>query len=221
MLSIVIPTLNAATSLRDTLDACRALNAEIIICDGGSQDHTCDIAISSGAIVVTSDPNRGEQLASGAAAASGEWLLFLHADSVPENGWHEFINDFINAKGTKFRAGVFQFKLDDPTKQARRIEWWANLRTRILRLPYGDQGLLISRAYYEGLGGFRPLPLMEDVDFIRRIGRSGLIIFPCAITTSSVRYQRGGYWSRPIKNLCLLSLYYLGVPAKVLHRFYA
>jgi len=220
MLSIVIPTLNAGSGLTATLEACKAVDAEIIISDGGSTDQTSEIAQSMGATLITSSPGRGSQLKYGAQHASGDWLLFLHADCIPAQGWDSCVQDFINARGNRYRAGIFHLKLDDPAQQARRIEWWVKRRTKILALPYGDQGLLISRAFYKGLGGYRPIPLMEDVDIIRRIGRSGLCVLPTHITTSARRYQRDGYWKRPVRNLGLLSLYFLGVPPRLLARLY-
>ncbi|MBT4888894.1 MAG: glycosyltransferase [Rhodospirillales bacterium] len=220
MLSIIIPTLNADVSLAATLEACKAIESETIVSDGGSTDQTCEIAQSMGAKLISSKPNRGLQLRHGAENSNGDWLLFLHADCIPAQNWGTCVEDFINTKTNRYRAGVFQLKLDDTTRQARRIEWWTGCRTRLLALPYGDQGLLISRAYYNGLGAYRPIPLMEDVDIIRKIGRSGLCILPTHITTSAKRYQQDGYWKRPMRNLGLLSLYYLGVPPKFLARLY-
>jgi len=220
MLSIIIPTLNAGSCLAETLKACASPEAEIIICDGGSTDHTCEIAIEMGAKVTTTEPGRGGQLAKGANMATGDWFLFLHADSILGDGWKPIVDRFTANPNYKFRTGVFHLKLDDSAPQARRVEWWANLRTKALALPYGDQGLLISRSYYEGLGGFRPIPLMEDVDFIRRIGRAHLQVLPSHITTSAERYKRGGYWMRPLRNLSLLSLYFLGMPPKLLVKLY-
>ena len=94
-------------------------------------------------------------------------------------------------------------------------------RCRVLALPYGDQGLLIARAFYESLGGYRPLPLMEDVDLIRRIGRSRLRMLDATATTSAARYRRDGWTLRPLRNLLCLSLHFAGVPPKALLRFYA
>ena len=118
------------------------------------------------------------------------------------------------------RAAVFRLALDDPDRRARRIERLANWRTRTLGLPYGDQGLLLSRAFYQALGGFRPLVLMEDVDLARRIGRRRLVVLEHSATTSADRYRRDGWLRRPARNLALLSAYFLGVPPRVLNRFY-
>lgn len=225
MLSIIVPTLNAEKSLPGTLaalaEAARmALAHEIIVSDGGSRDRTCDIARRSGARVVVGKPGRGIQLAAGAAAARHAWLLFLHADTRPAPGWVHVVRTFMTAASNADRAAYFRFALDDASPAARRVESLAMLRCRLFALPYGDQGLLIARAMYEALGGFNPLPLMEDVDFVRRIGRRRLTCLDHAAVTSADRYRRDGWWCRPLRNLTCLSLYFLGVPPARILRFY-
>ena len=120
------------------------------------------------------------------------------------------------ASGPRFSILV----LDDPDPRARRIERWARWRARALALPYGDQGLLIHRALYRELGGFAPIPLMEDVQFLRRIGRRRLVHLAVEARTSARRYRRDGWWSRPARNLTLLGLYFLGAPPAWLKRLY-
>ena len=213
MLSIIIPTLQAEQTLSTTLKSCAGslLACQIFVVDGGSLDSTTSIARELGATVVDSHPGRGIQLAAGAEAASGDWLLFLHADSCLEPGWDKHVSQFMNDRKNRFRAAVFDLWLDDINPQARRLEWLVRWRTRLFALPYGDQGLLISRAFYDGLGGYRPMPVMEDVDFVRRVGRAYLRVLDSHITTSAVKYQIGGYWKRPLKNLSLMCLYRLGI----------
>ncbi len=118
------------------------------------------------------------------------------------------------------RAAYFGFRLDDAAPAARILEAAVGLRCRLLGLPYGDQGLLIARDLYLRLGGFRPLPLMEDVDLVRRIGRRRLVALSCTATTSAARYRREGYVLRPLRNLFCLTLYFLGVPPRRILRFY-
>jgi len=122
--------------------------------------------------------------------------------------------------GAAERAAVFRLRLDDAAPAARRIEKLAAWRSRRLGLPYGDQGLLIARRLYDQLGGYRPLPLMEDVDLVRRLGRRRLAALGSAAVTSAARYRRDGWWLRPLRNLALLALYYLGLPPRWLARLY-
>jgi rSAM/selenodomain-associated transferase 2 len=223
-LSIVIPTLNAAADLGATLAAlaeARADRTEIVLADGGSRDRTAALAEATGARVVAAPRGRGMQLAAGAAAAGGNWLLFLHADTVLPPGWTEAVREFAHDPANAQRAGYFAFRLDDDDPRARRLERAVAWRCRRLALPYGDQGLLIGRALYDAVGGFRPLPLMEDVDLVRRLGRDRLAALPVAAVTSAARYRRDGYWRRPLRNLTCLSLYFLGLPPERIARLYA
>jgi hypothetical protein len=170
--------------------------------------------------VILSPPGRGGQLALGAKAARGRWLLFLHADTVLEPYWSTVVATFMGVRSNLLRAAHFRFALDDRTRAARRVEGLANWRARKLGLPYGDQGLLISRTFYDSRGGFADLPLMEDVDFIRRIGKRQLVELPATATTSAARYRKGGYVKRPLRNLVLLGLYFVGVSPRRLAKLY-
>ena len=218
---IVIPTLNAGGSLESTLAALPA-HPELVfsttICDGGSRDDTIAIARRAGAAVVTAARGRGNQLAAGAAAGRAPWLLFLHADTRLQSGAGKVIARFVRSIDRK--AGYFRLRFDADEAGARRVERLAAWRCRSLGLPYGDQGLLISRAHYEGLGGFRPLPLMEDVDLVRRIGRKNLVPLEADALTSAARYRRGGWLLRPLRNLTCLTLYFAGLPPQTLRRIY-
>lgn len=223
MLSIIVPTLNAAAVLPGLLADIAAEPAagvgEVIIADGGSTDATVAIA-AAGARLIHARRGRGAQLAAGAAAARGEWLLFVHADTRLPAGWARAVAAFIAAPGSGQRAGYFRFALDDDAPAARRLERLARWRSRALALPYGDQGLLLSRAFYQQLGGYGRMPLMEDVDLVRRIGRRRLRSLDAAAITSAVRYRRGGYLLRPLRNLFCLGLYLLGVSPRYLAAFY-
>ena len=221
-MSVVIPTLNAAETLPSVLNVLRSAPPvrEIIIADGGSVDKTTALAAAAGARVVTAPLGRGTQLAAGATAASGMWLLFLHADCRPEQSWPEAVAAFIKAPQADRYAGYFDFKLDDGAPAARRLERIVAWRCRVLALPYGDQGLLISRALYDAVGGFASLPLMEDVDLVRRLGRLRLTRIGVRCVASARRYRQDGYWLRPLRNLFCLSLYFAGMPPERITRFY-
>jgi rSAM/selenodomain-associated transferase 2 len=223
--SIVIPTLDAAAWLRRCLPPLAELGAldlirEMVLADGGSTDETAEIAEAAGAVLVRASRGRGMQLAAGAEAARGDWLLFLHADTVLQPGWDAAVRGFIGDSANTGRAGYFRLALDDARFAARRIAWLTGLRCRILGLPYGDQGLLISREFYNELGGYAPMPLMEDVDLVRRIGRRRLIMLDAVAVTSAERYRRDGFWLRPLRNQFCLLLWFLGVPPRAIVRIY-
>lgn len=220
-IDIVIPTLNAGGSLESTLAALPThpdLAFSTTVCDGGSCDDTVAIARRAGVAVVTTAPGRGGQLAAGAAAGRAPWLLFLHADTRLQGGAGDVIARFVRSVDGK--AGYFRLRFDADEAGARRVESLAAWRCRSFGLPYGDQGLLISRPHYEGLGGFRPLPLMEDVDLVRRIGRNDLVALDADALTSAARYRRDGWWFRPLRNLTCLALYFAGLPPRTLRRLY-
>ena len=224
-LSIVIPTLDAAGPLRRSLPNLATLGAlamvhEVIFADGGSTDVTARIAEEAGAEFVPAPRGRGNQLAAGAERATGNWLLFLHADTMLEPGWEHAVAEFIAAPENASRVGYFRFRLDDASARARWLEALVALRCRLLRLPYGDQGMLISRALYHRLGGYKAIPLMEDVDFVRRAGRRRMAALDTEATTSASRYRREGYLLRPMRNLICLTLYFLGVSPRALAKLY-
>lgn len=209
MLSIVIPILNAGETLSRCLSAIELVD-EIVIVDGGSHDDSIAIASQAGARLIEAPANRGGQLRAGAEAASGDWLLFLHADTILAPDWRAAVAAHIAVH--PHCAACFGFRLDDGAWQARLIEAGVAFRTRALGLPYGDQGLLISRTLYDQLGGFRALALMEDVDMIRRVGLQRLRILPTIALTSAERWRRDGWWRRSVRNLTCLLAYSLGAP---------
>jgi rSAM/selenodomain-associated transferase 2 len=220
--SVVIPTLDAATELPATLAALTGAGVvrEIVVADGGSRDGTVALAHAAGAGVIAAPRGRGPQLAAGAAAATGDWLLFLHADCRPMPGWQKAVAAFVADDKTAGRAGYFELRLDDPQPAARRLERIVAWRSRALALPYGDQGVLIARALYDRIGGHSALPLMEDIDLVRRLGRSRLAPLGVAVEASARRYRAGGYVRRPLRNLCCLALYFVGAPTRLIARLY-
>ena len=223
VLSIIIPALDCADSLARTLAALAATGDarfEVVVVDGGSADRTRDVAAAAGARLLDDEGGRGAQLAAGAGAARGDGLLFLHADTVPGPGWAEAVDRFTADLGNRRRAAYFRFALGDPAPAARRLERVVAWRARTLGLPYGDQGLLLERRFYEDIGGFKPMPLMEDVDIARRIGRRNLVPLDVPAVTSAARYRAGGYVAQPLRNLTCLGLYFLGLPPALIQRIY-
>lgn len=228
MISVVIPTLNAEATLARCLTALvpaavDGVVREVIIADGGSTDATAAIADEAGATLLQADRGRGQQLAAGARAAKSRWLLFLHADTVLQPGWEDEALGHMREADRGDRPGaaaVFRFRLDDRGMRAAWLQTMVGLRCAVFALPYGDQGLLISRRLYDEIGGFRPLPLMEDVDIVRRLGRRRIVHLRSAAVTSARRYREEGYFRRSMRNLACLSLYLLRVPARYLTRLY-
>ena len=218
-LSVIIPTLNAA----DVLPACLAAQTdirEVLIVDGGSNDATANIAGKFGARMIRASAGRGIQLDAAARTVPGKWLLFLHADTVLESGWRQEVERFISEPTNVQKVAVFRFSLDDASRAARRLEAVVGWRSRVLGLPYGDQGLLIHRDFYQALGGFPPWPLMEDVDLIRRIGRRRIVMLQSAARTSAAKWRRDGWIVRSLRNLGCLALYYLGLSPRLIQRLY-
>lgn len=228
MISVVIPTLNSQASLAATLTglvpaAVEGLVREAIVVDGGSTDRTEAIVDNAGAEFLRSAPGRGAQLAAGARRARFPWLLFLHADTVLDPGWERAAVQFmekVDMGEQPLAAAAFRFALDDTGFRPRMLERMVAARCAALRLPYGDQGLLIPKRLYEEIGGYRPLPLMEDVDLVRRLGRRRLVMLGARAVTSAERFRREGYMRRSGRNLACLALYTLRVPTGVISRIY-
>ena len=219
MLSVIIPTLDAEAGLPRALASLvtatvAGLVREVIVTDGGSRDQTALIAEETGARFLTAT-GRASQLREGAAAARSAWLLFLHPETALEPGWMDeaaaFMSACERAEAAPERAGVFRFALDDFSSGARWFERLVALRSNLLALPYGDQGLLIPKRFYERLGGHPDQPGMEDVGLVRKVGRGRLVRFRTAAVTAPARYKEGGYLFRPLRNFTALSLYLMGM----------
>ena len=218
-LAIVIPALNAARHLPECLKALAGA-WPVLLVDGGSDDATREIARAAGASVLQSVRGRGQQLAAGAAASRSEWILFLHADTVLETGWQIEARQFMADTANNQRAAAFRFALDDASGAARRLEKVVAWRCRRLGVPYGDQGLLLSRNFYDAIGGFRPQPIMEDVDIVRRIGRRNLVMLEARAMTSAERWLRDGWLRRCLRNAACMTLYLAGAPLPLIDKAY-
>lgn len=221
-LSVIIPTLDAADGLGPCLGALGealfdGLIAEVIFADGGSSDAIANVADAVGARLITAPAGRGTQLAAGVQAAKAPWLLIIHADSVLSENWSGAVRDHIARYPES--AGWFRLQFRSDHGMARVTERWANLRARVFALPYGDQGLLISRSLYDRAGGYPDVPLMEDVALARSLGRS-LRPLNAWIATDASRYQRDGWFRRGAHNLGTLARYLMGAdPQSLLSRY--
>ena len=221
-LSVIIPVLNAEDDLPLSLPSLwegmeRGLIRELILSDGGSNDGTQDIADAAGAIWVAGSPSRGGQLRRGAAASSGKWLLFLHADTILPSGWAKCAERQM-ATG---RPAAFHLQFDCGGPAARFVSGWANLRSRLFSLPYGDQGLLVSRSEYEAVGGYSTIPIMEDVAMSKALGER-LSLMPLAVTTSAKKYVHEGWFVRGARNILILGRYLCGAnPEKLAEKYTA
>ncbi len=219
VLSIVIPTLNAERQLPSSV-AClmegldSGLVRELVVSDGGSQDATQSIAEELGATFVAGNSGRGGQLLRGAAAARAGWLLFLHADTHLAAGWAAVAQEHIQ---TSTKAGYFRLRFRASGFRPTFFAAGANLRSR-LGLPYGDQGLLISRNLYDAVGGYLDIALMEDVAMARAL-KGKLVLLAADASTDPQRYQNGWY-RRGIRNMWTLARYYCGASPDRLAEYY-
>ena len=228
MISVIIPTLNAEDGLARSLAALvpaavDGVVREVIVVDGGSSDQTLAIADEAGVKIVTARKGRGQQLRAGAENAGQPWLLFLHADTVIQPGWQQEVATFVErcqSPGGRLKAAAFRFALDDSGFMPRLLEAGVALRCSVFSMPYGDQGLLMPRAIYDEIGGFKEIQLLEDVDIIRRLGRRRLAMLQTRAVTSAVRFRKDGYVQRVLRNWMCLGLFYLGVPVERIAKFY-
>ncbi|MBM3502881.1 MAG: glycosyltransferase [Alphaproteobacteria bacterium] len=214
LVSVIIPTLDAERTVGAavaSLQGCGGIVGEVIVVDGGSADRTTEIAASSGARVIRVARGRGRQLDAGAYAASGPWLLFLHADTRLDEAARQSMIGYVAVSENQRVAASFALAFDERHETLVNIGRAANWRTRTLSLPYGDQGLLIHRDLYNRVGGFRPLPLMEDVDLVLRLGRHRLTMLAGQAITSGRRFVGRGR-RRSARNILCLSLFLIGVP---------
>ncbi|MBU0514845.1 MAG: TIGR04283 family arsenosugar biosynthesis glycosyltransferase [Proteobacteria bacterium] len=219
-LSVVIPALNEADNIGPTLaEVARSPGAETIVVDGGSRDHTADIARTYGARVLETAPGRGPQMNAGAARAAGRQLFFLHADTRPPPGFDRIIDRVLRHAGVA--AGAFELGIDGPGPGLRWIEMTANWRARLAKLPYGDQGLFLAADVFHRVGGFPDLPIMEDFVMVKRLRRRGrIVVAPARVRTSARRWRSYGLGRNTVRNQLIVAAYSLGVDPRRLARWY-
>jgi len=220
LLSVIVPALDEAAALGRTLERIqRADGIEVILCDGGSRDATREIAAQAGASVLVSAGGRAARQNAGAAVARGRQLLFLHADTLLPDGYADLIRRALDRPATV--AGAFRFGTDGSGAAMRLVEWGANVRSAVFQWPYGDQGLFLEKRVFDELGGFAPLPIMEDYELVRRLRRRGPVAtLGAAAITSARRWQRLGALRTTLRNLAMVAGFRAGVAPERLARFY-
>jgi rSAM/selenodomain-associated transferase 2 len=223
-ISVIVPVLGEESVIGERVRRIRALEAgadpEIIVVDGDPGESTLRALGDPGVIGLASPRGRAVQMNRGAEAASGEILLFLHADTDLPAGAFTRIRRVLADPSIK--AGAFDLAIRSPRAAFRVIERVASRRSRITRIPYGDQGIFLRRAYFREIGGYREIPLMEDVEMMRRIKRRGdrIAFLDVPVSTSARRWEKEGILRCTLRNWILVSLFVLGVPAERLARFY-
>lgn len=210
--SVVIPVLNERESLARALGSIDLPGIERIVVDGGSSDGSPELARKLGAdLVLDSAPGRALQIELGRRRASGEVILFLHADTRLEAGWLESLRAALHDPGVA--GGAFSLRFESPRLALRVIEVAVAWRCRLARLPYGDQALFVRSQVLERVGGIPPVPLFEDLDLVRTIRRSGkLALLASGALTSPRRYERNGVWRTVLRNLLAVAAWWLGLP---------
>jgi len=222
MISVIIPTLNEQENISGCIESIHAEGGdyEIIVCDGGSSDRTVDVVKAcGGATLIKTEKGRGAQMNGGAEAAKGQVLLFLHADTRPEGGWSGAILSALEDESVA--GGAFTLTIDNTACQYRLIESWVKLRCGIFGLPYGDQGIFIRRKIFDRIGGYRDIPLMEDVEIIGRLKDEGRLVFlKKCVVTSDRRWVEKGWMRVWAMNQMIMLMYKFGVNPRILARLY-
>lgn len=190
-ISVVIPTLDEASCIVQSVESVVAPGIEVIVVDGGSRDETCRLAREAGARVLASKPGRARQLRLGSEESTGDVVLFLHADTRLESGWQKAVRQALS--DPECAGGAFAFRFAERGSRERWIEWGVAMRVALLKLPYGDQALFVRRSVLERMGGIPIVPIMEDLDLVRAIKQAGrLRMLELTAMTSSRRYARNG-----------------------------
>ncbi|MGF1938237.1 MAG: TIGR04283 family arsenosugar biosynthesis glycosyltransferase [Nostoc sp. ChiQUE02] len=219
-ISIIIPAINEAGNIKEAIATTQqSINIEVILVDAGSKDGTVEIAQSLGVKVISSSLGRAVQMNVGALAASGEILLFLHADTRLPTGFDEMIRTALQQPGTV--AGAFKLRIDASLLSLRWVEWGVNLRSHFYQMPYGDQAIFLTKEVFQQIGGFPELPIMEDFELMRRLKSIGrVVIIPTPVVTSARRWLQKGVFKTTLLNQIVIIAYLLGVSPERIRRWY-
>jgi len=219
-ISVIIPTFNEAPTVRSAIASARASSGvEVIVVDGGSSDETVELAKSKDVKVIESEKGRACQMNAGAAAATGDFLLFLHADTRLPAGFKDHVIQALAHPGAG--AGAFELGIDAQRRGLRTVEHAVNWRSRHLELPYGDQAFFLKAELFHEMGGFPNIPIMEDFEFVRRLRLQGRVaIVPARVATSGRRWLDLGIIRTTLINQTVVVAYYLGISPVRIARWY-
>ena len=218
--SIIVPTLNEELVLEETLSQIQQLSPhEVIVTDGGSKDDTCKIANRLNLHVIASPPGRSLQMNAGAKEATGDILLFLHADNRLESESYQKMLECM--KNPKWVGGAFTLGIDSGKWSLKLITLLANIRSKYLGLAYGDQGFFVRKEIFKELQGFSPIPICEDLDFYQRLKKKGsVILLKEKAYTSPRRWIKEGIFFTTARNILIAILFGLGFPPHILTKWY-
>ncbi len=219
-ISVIIPTINEVDNIEKILKSIRlGDNREVIVADGGSNDGTVALAKSLGAIVINGSQPKALQMNQGAMKATGDVLLFLHADTLLPDKFDEHVFKCIRRPGVA--AGAFKLRIDSHIPALRLIERLANWRSDSLRTPYGDQAIFISSKLFHQVGGFPIIPIMEDFELVRRLRKRGkLVTLQIPVYTSARRWKNLGIFKTTLINQMVIAAYFMGISPNIISRWY-
>jgi rSAM/selenodomain-associated transferase 2 len=211
-ISIIMPVLNESANLQRVIESTQPSdNIEVIVVDGGSTDDTCRVAVELGVKVIASPAGRSKQMNLGAAAATGDILLFLHGDSRLPLGFDRLIRQTMSVNQPPI-AGAFRLGIEAPQASLRWVERGVNWRSQVCQMPYGDQGIFLSAKVFNEIGGFPDLPIMEDFELMRRLRKRGKIsIVPQPVMTSARRWLQKGILKTTLINQLMVLGYLVGI----------
>lgn len=217
-ISVIIPTLNESAGIQKSIESVGP-GMEVIVVDGGSTDDTLRMAEALGARTLRVTGGRAAQMNAGAQVAIGDILLFLHGDTQLPKGFGDLMHEALQDESAI--AGAFYLQIDAPLRQLRWVEYGVNWRSRVLQMPYGDQGIFLRSATFQQVGGFPEQPIMEDFELMRRLQRLGKIaIIPIPVVTSARRWLQRGILRTTLINQLVILGYFLGVDTQYLKKLY-